>query len=228
MKTIYIIGPMLGRHRYNWQAFKNAESELRVAGWNVINPHEEDKASGFDVFTLPEDFDWSQSPPGFDLRSCRLRCVESLEAANAVYVLPGRLGRGSTAELAFAQWRGLDVIWDKNATCGEVGVFKNDGDASALNPAMSSSAAVLEEARRLVCGDRNASYGSPDEDFGRTAAMWSGYLRDLLKTPLGAKDVAWMMMMVKASRSRHDDKRDNYVDAAGYAACGWKCVEVAG
>ena len=32
---------------------------------------------------------------------------------------------------------------------------------------------VLEEALRITSGDRNASYGPPDQDFQRTAAMWS-------------------------------------------------------
>jgi hypothetical protein len=31
------------------------------------------------------------------------------------------------------------------------------------------------------------------------------------------------MLLVKASRAQHSSKRDNYVDAAGYAACGWEC-----
>lgn len=35
---------------------------------------------------------------------------------------------------------------------------------------------ILEEARRIVYGDRQDDYGSVKEDFGRTAALWDVYL----------------------------------------------------
>jgi len=87
---------------------------------------------------------------------------------------------------------------------------------------------VLEEAKTLVSGERNASYGPPDQDFARTAGMWTALLQHKLRERqvIRSQDVAWMMMLLKGSRAQHSAKRDNYVDAAGYAACGWECEKI--
>lgn len=92
---------------------------------------------------------------------------------------------------------------------------------------------ILAEAETLVNGDRNADYGDPNQDFQRTATMWSVYVNavadrqsvELSDVVLEPHDVAWMMVLLKASRSTTSPrKRDHYADAAGYIACGWDCV----
>ena len=86
---------------------------------------------------------------------------------------------------------------------------------------------VLSEADRLVNGDRNVDYGDPISDFRTTAEMWSAYLSRRIGSPVSLlpHDVAAMMMCLKISRiSWVPDKEDNWVDLAGYAACGWDCV----
>ena len=81
---------------------------------------------------------------------------------------------------------------------------------------------LLTDADTIINGDRNAAYGPPTQDFDRTAAMWAAYLG----RPITAHDVAAMMMLLKVSRiAWSPDKRDHWLDAAGYAACGWECVE---
>ena len=77
---------------------------------------------------------------------------------------------------------------------------------------------VLQEAERLVNGDRQKDYGSASESFRRIAALWSAY-RGVEFTP---KDVACMMILMKVSRSVSSDKRDNWVDIIGYAELGSK------
>ncbi len=87
---------------------------------------------------------------------------------------------------------------------------------------------VLETAEELVNGDRNVDYGDPISDFRTTANMWSAYLSRRLDSPVSLQphDVAAMMMCLKISRiSWVPDKEDNWIDLAGYAACGWDCVE---
>ncbi|MCD7825513.1 MAG: DUF6378 domain-containing protein [Clostridiaceae bacterium] len=80
---------------------------------------------------------------------------------------------------------------------------------------------VLNAALKCVCEDRDKQYGSPSENFARIAALWSDY-RDEAFTP---KDVAIMMVLVKVSRSAARDSIDNFVDIAGYAACGGEVLE---
>lgn len=76
---------------------------------------------------------------------------------------------------------------------------------------------ILEAARKCVCGDREQDYGSPENSFAKTAALWSAYC-DAVFT---AKDVAVMLGLLKIARiSGGHAKEDNWIDLAGYAACG--------
>ena len=90
--------------------------------------------------------------------------------------------------------------------------------AQALNSTLVNED-VLEEALRITKGDRQNQYGPPDQDFQRTAAMWSA----LKGVQFTAQDVAAFMIVLKLSRQTHQNKRDNWVDIAGYARCGSLC-----
>ena len=76
---------------------------------------------------------------------------------------------------------------------------------------------ILQEAIRCVCGEREQQYGSPENNFKTIADLWSTYLsHDITPT-----DVAAMMILLKVARvSSGNGKNDNWVDIAGYAACG--------
>ena len=78
-------------------------------------------------------------------------------------------------------------------------------------------AEILEAAKTCVCGNREKDYGKPEDNFERIAYFWSDYLR----ADISAKDVAVMLALLKIARiaSGHA-KDDNWVDLAGYAACG--------
>lgn len=88
---------------------------------------------------------------------------------------------------------------------------------------------ILETAKRCVCGDREQDYGSPENNFRTIASMWNSYLygagliENHTKNWKGImpKDVAAMLALLKVARiaSGHA-KADNWVDLAGYAACG--------
>jgi len=80
-------------------------------------------------------------------------------------------------------------------------------------PAVVKLGNVLHEADKLVHGDRGNDYGSPREDFERTAKMMSA----VLGTSVTAEQVPLLMICVKLSRQCHKPKRDNLVDIAGYA-----------
>lgn len=85
---------------------------------------------------------------------------------------------------------------------------------------------ILEEAIRITAGDRQASYGPPDQDFQRTAKMWEAVLQSCVingELEIPPRMVAMCMIALKLSRETHQRKRDNWVDIAGYAKCGSLC-----
>ncbi len=81
---------------------------------------------------------------------------------------------------------------------------------------------TLRQAAEAVCGDRNDSYGPPIEDFSTQADMMSAYLSRTNGTFVRVRpsDIAVLMVIVKIARQAHQPKTDNWVDLAGYAACG--------
>lgn len=73
---------------------------------------------------------------------------------------------------------------------------------------------ILEEAQRMVYGDRQADYGSVTENFSNIARLWSVIVgKDI--TP---EQVGLMMVTLKVARQMNKPKRDNLVDGAGYFA----------
>ncbi len=78
---------------------------------------------------------------------------------------------------------------------------------------------VLQTAHDAVNGSRHEDYGSAENNFKIIAKFWNAYLN--MDNVIEAKDVAAMMALLKIARiaSGHG-KSDNWVDLAGYAACG--------
>ena len=77
----------------------------------------------------------------------------------------------------------------------------------------------LRRANEIVNGQREQSYGTPEDNFKVIAEMWSAYL----ETDVSAVDVAMMMSLLKIARiSTGTFKEDSFIDLAGYAACGYE------
>lgn len=77
---------------------------------------------------------------------------------------------------------------------------------------------ILRTAERIVNGDRQQDYNSPENSFTVIANLWNAYWNT---SAIKAKDVAAMMALLKIARiSTGHAKQDNWVDLAGYAACG--------
>lgn len=76
---------------------------------------------------------------------------------------------------------------------------------------------ILEEAMRCVCADRQDQYGSPENSFRLIADLWNKYVG---VSNIKPRDVAAMLALLKIARIRNGVKDDNWVDLAGYAACG--------
>lgn len=85
---------------------------------------------------------------------------------------------------------------------------------------MNARTRMLHEAEKLVNGDRNNQYGPPEQDFERTAILWTTYMNG--RRIFEAHDVAVMMALLKISRlSWKPNHPDSWIDLAGYAACGY-------
>ncbi len=83
----------------------------------------------------------------------------------------------------------------------------------------SGNETILEEAQRLVYGDRAAAYGNAFEEAHKLAVGWTIILSDVLKDGqrVPPEACALMMAWLKITRQLNSPKRDNMVDLAGYA-----------
>lgn len=78
---------------------------------------------------------------------------------------------------------------------------------------------ILDTAREYVTKDRAATHGDAEDNFRRIAELWNAYLEP--EAAISATDVAAMMALLKIARiSSNDSNPDNWIDIAGYAACG--------
>lgn len=86
---------------------------------------------------------------------------------------------------------------------------------------MAKKGNILQEAEKIVYGDREQNYGNPKENWQDTADIMSAFLhargylaRDV---QLSADEAAKLMIGVKLAREARKPSRDNRVDIAGYA-----------
>ena len=90
-------------------------------------------------------------------------------------------------------------------------------------PDPTSRRGILLQATRCVCGDREQDYGSPEHSLSAIGSFWADYIKAKYGTevPLTGADASAMMVLFKMARvATGHGKADNWVDAAGYAACG--------
>ena len=139
------------------------------------------------------DMDWSDF--------MRIDIARLLECKAIVMLCGWRDSKGAMLEYTIAKALGMPAF---------------DGDLNEI-----TEMGLLEEAKFLVDGDRGSTYGTPADDFGRTAAMWSA-LKGITFSP---EDVARFLICVKLSRLSNGYKRDSWVDIAGYAYAGHKAIE---
>lgn len=115
--------------------------------------------------------------------------IKRLVTCDAIYLLKGYAhSRGAQLELHIARELGLKEMYEDHPET------------------------ILEEAERIVSGDRGPQYGHPAQNFTDTAKLWSAYLG----YSFNPEDVAVMMILLKIAREKNRPKRDNRVDIAGY------------
>lgn len=80
---------------------------------------------------------------------------------------------------------------------------------------------ILNEAFHIINGERQDSYGNPEDSFKIIAEFWSTYIKYKfgLVVELSNLDVTHMMSLLKHARMLgQKSSRDNYIDACGYLA----------
>ena len=90
-----------------------------------------------------------------------------------------------------------------------------------MSEAKNTRSEVLEIAGDLINGERQTHYGTPQDNFGTTAALFSAYLgKDIT-----ASDVCHLMTLLKIARLKRGPHRDSTIDACGYMALGAEVSE---
>jgi len=229
MKRVYIAGPMRGIEHYNFPAFDKAAELARSLGFDPVSPADLDRDNGFDGMSITQD-NWYDLPESFDLRKTVQRDLAAMLTCDAIAMLPGfERSTGAGAELAVAQWMGLEVL--------DARTFKPRGvvgidfimNMPALQPVnLLAVEDILDEAKRITDGDRQDDYGHPAVEHQVIGDLWGGVLKAAhwkKGDPVPAALVADMMILLKIARNQHKRKRDSYVDIAGYARCGYRITQ---
>lgn len=96
------------------------------------------------------------------------------------------------------------------------------------NEAVSMRSKVLNTALAHVTKDRQTTHGKPEQSFHSIARLWTAYINNKLAAEgvvatlqLQPHDTACMMALMKIARAQYNPTYDdNWIDLAGYAACG--------
>ncbi len=241
-RVLYLAGPMRGIAFYNFPMFDRVAAALRDVGYEVINPADEDrKEDNFDPTLEPKFANpaYCVVQPGMDFGKIIRRCFEAVMRCDEIVLLPGwENSVGAIAELFIAVWSGkrIQIVYFE----------ENDQMQFVSTPAIDLATAIariqiardetkqskeaddediLDIAARITRGDRQAVYGPPEQDFKKTADMWTGLFQYMLAedAKFEPRHVAMALICMKMSREFHQRKKDNWVDIAGYARCGSLC-----
>ena len=82
----------------------------------------------------------------------------------------------------------------------------------ALRHGIIKEGSILQEADRILNGERDADYPDPVENFKHVAAIASA----ILKKDLTDEECCVVMLAVKLARENYRHKRDNIVDGVAY------------
>jgi len=115
----YLAGPMRSKPEFNYPAFYVAAFDLRAAGWSVFNPAEQDVLfddQPRDFLEMDQEDQEAHAGNPANARRYAYRDLDAIlalraEEADALVVLPDwEDSLGARAEVAVAQWVGLQVI----------------------------------------------------------------------------------------------------------------------
>lgn len=246
MIRVYIAGPMTGLPEWNYPAFNDAADRLRSSGHaiSVTNPADNfgkktdlprwryiskslDQIQGLAKIMYSTSDDcmlavlpgWQGSPGAclevetafqLGLPVYDLECIMAPHWEEGCKLTPSQVSAWANCQTALKESEPKLADWEVEAAQPE-----------------SKRAAILAEAIKLITGDRNVQYGPPGKDFNRAANALTalGFGKENAVNNecevLADHDVAIIMIVLKLSRLMWSpQKRDSWVDVAGYAGCG--------
>lgn len=234
---LYLAGPMRGLPDLNRPLFHRVAAALRAMGHEIFSPGE----------TAPPSEEINVATGGTDLHPrafwLRLDINYIAGSAEGIALLPGwENSPGASLEMLICQELELprftvreapDVefhLGGKRSRTVNGGVILtpltrryavHEDGARVLAAAPVQPPTVLEEAGRLVNGDREKHYGHPRDNFRRVAAGWTSLLDGLLHpgAALDGRMVARMLTWLKLARDVNLPSRENLVDGCGYLRC---------
>lgn len=122
------------------------------------------------------------------------------------------------AKLLAARERELDMAWSQGHASGKRTAAENAEEArNATPPTASHTRTTVLDGARHATMQREDHHGAPGPMFVRIARLWAVVL-DRVVLP---HEVALCLAALKLARAVQDPTHgDNWVDLAGYAACG--------
>lgn len=129
------------------------------------------------------------------------------EKCNAIYFLPG-WQNSAGARLEWQIARSLGFMF--------VNPLLEGDDTDVSDPVEYESSTIVRN------GERQQNYGHPNQDFQRTAGMWTAFLAHKLQpgAVITMEEMALMMGQLKMSRlASTPGHHDSIVDLIGYAIC---------
>lgn len=161
-----------------------------------------------------------------------LNCDVSLEFAQSCI---DRIGTPRRVFITEAMRKTAEQEWDDESIALRAELKEDEmNQRRAVKP---TRVQTLETAIKLTGGDRNKSYGPPYDNLTDCANLWNAYVNskqacivrtlDSYEVKFTAEDVAWLMTLVKMTRSFQSGYHpDNYTDAAAYSAIAGECREI--
>ena len=116
----------------------------------------------------------------------------------------------------------LEEAVKERLLAAELKIYRSDDSPAPEKPN------CLKEAGKIINGERQDSYGAPEDSFAIVAGYWNVFLAAKLKalgvdvkdllTPLDTTNL--MVLFKQARKLGQKPSRDNYVDSCGYEAIG--------
>jgi hypothetical protein len=155
---------------------------------------------GYTPVNPARNFDGDQTLP---YEAYMHKSLRQLMDCQAIYLLDGwQDSRGAKIEYDIASALGLDIIYQ---------TYPIEQEAE-------KEESILQEAERIVNGQRRSDYGHPYIQFGRLAEFWS----TICGVKITRLQVGLMLVCLKISRALNKYTRDSATDGAGY----WGCIEL--